>query len=126
MRQTLCPLLALSVLSCSPPAEYTPEEATQRFVATASAEDVLEAAIEALKDKSFETGEAGDGFVQGSRFRRLTRTFEGTTMGDVTFKSNGFAEVPSVMFQWWNGERMPVLPVTPKWELKWMPPWDQR
>ncbi len=53
-------------------------------------------------------------------------TFKGTTMGDVTFDSAGICETPSVALQWWNGQREPVWPQSPNWQLKWMPPWNQR
>lgn len=53
-------------------------------------------------------------------------TFKGTTMGDLTFKSNGYCETPGLVLQWWNGERMPVWPQVPSWQLKLIPPWDER
>jgi len=52
-------------------------------------------------------------------------TFTGTTMGDVTY-SNGLCLTPLLGLQWWDGARMPVWPQVPGWQLKWMPPWDQR
>jgi hypothetical protein len=54
-------------------------------------------------------------------------TFKGTTMGDVTFKSNGYCFTPSLALQWWNGQRMIVWPTgLTDWTLKWIPPWNQR
>ncbi len=55
-------------------------------------------------------------------------TFKGTTMGDVTFQSDGYCFTPSVAMQWWNGQRMLVWPhfASVNWQLKWMPPWNQR
>ena len=53
-------------------------------------------------------------------------TFKGTMMGDVTFNANGICVTPLLALQWWNGQRMPVWPQVPTWQLKQMPPWDQR
>ena len=49
-------------------------------------------------------------------------TFEGTTMGTVTYKENGIAEMPFLALQWWDGKRMPVYPPAPAiWTLKLRP-----
>lgn len=57
-------------------------------------------------------------------------TFKGTTMGDLTFNSNGYCQSLPVSMQWWNGEREMIWPQfssnTNPWALKWMPAWNQR
>lgn len=54
-------------------------------------------------------------------------TFTGTTMGDVTYKDNGFCETPSIALQWMNGQREPVWPQgVSDYQLQLLPPWNQR
>lgn len=48
-------------------------------------------------------------------------TFEGTTLGKISFNAKGIATTQSLALQWWNGERMPCWPVLPTWKLK-IPP----
>lgn len=53
-------------------------------------------------------------------------TFNGTTMGDVTFGSNGIWTEQALALQWMNGQSYPVWPIVSNYSLKWMPPWNQR
>ena len=54
-------------------------------------------------------------------------TFKGTTMGDLTFKSNGYCFTPAAALQWMDGKRMVVWPAgLTDWTLKWIPPWNKR
>jgi branched-chain amino acid transport system substrate-binding protein len=50
-----------------------------------------------------------------------------TTEGDLAFNNHGLATFKAVALQWWNGNRMPVYPISPKiWTIKLAPPWDKR
>jgi branched-chain amino acid transport system substrate-binding protein len=49
---------------------------------------------------------------------------KGTPMGDLKFNEKGLCLTPILALQWWGGKRLPVYPKV--YELKWMPPWDQR
>jgi branched-chain amino acid transport system substrate-binding protein len=53
-------------------------------------------------------------------------TFNGTVNGDVVYSDAGLAFKPLLALQWWDMQRMPVFPQVPGWQLKWMPPWNQR
>jgi branched-chain amino acid transport system substrate-binding protein len=54
-------------------------------------------------------------------------TFTGTTMGDLTFKADGWCETQCLALQWMDGKRNLVWPTgLTDWTLKWIPPWDQR
>ncbi|MFH1647662.1 MAG: amino acid ABC transporter substrate-binding protein [Chloroflexota bacterium] len=54
-------------------------------------------------------------------------TFKGTVNGDVTYNAEGLSFSPSLALQWWQGQRMPIWPAgLSDWQLKWMPPWNQR
>lgn len=54
-------------------------------------------------------------------------TFKGTTMGDLTFKANGYCETPCMALQWMDGKRMVVWPTgLTDWKVKVIPPWNQR
>ena len=53
--------------------------------------------------------------------------FKGTTMGDIKFQDNGFAQTESIAVQWWNGKHQLVYPpVEGGWKLKMAPTWDKR
>lgn len=67
------------------------------------------------------------GTIDGAKVRDevFGGKFEGTVMGDLQFDENGLAFTPSLALQWWQGKRMPVYPKG-DYQLKWMPPWDQR
>jgi branched-chain amino acid transport system substrate-binding protein len=67
----------------------------------------------------FEAGPVRDEVFSG--------TFEGTTMGDVTYNDQGIADIPFLGFQWMGGERMVVHPTefaTGPTEV--MLPWAER
>jgi hypothetical protein len=67
----------------------------------------------------FEAGPVRDEVFNG--------TFEGTTMGDVTYNDQGIADIPFLGFQWMGGERVVVHPTefaTGPTEV--MPPWAER
>jgi ABC-type branched-subunit amino acid transport system substrate-binding protein len=51
-------------------------------------------------------------------------TAKGTTMGDLKFDENGLHLTPCLALQWMDGKRLPVNPKV--YDLKWVPPWDQR
>jgi branched-chain amino acid transport system substrate-binding protein len=51
-------------------------------------------------------------------------TAKGTTMGDLKFDKNGLHLTPCLALQWMEGKRLPVNPKV--YDLKWVPPWDQR
>jgi branched-chain amino acid transport system substrate-binding protein len=54
-------------------------------------------------------------------------TFKGTTMGDLTFKANGYCQTPAMALQWLNGERQVVWPAgLTDWTIKLIPEWDKR
>lgn len=53
-------------------------------------------------------------------------TFEGTTMGDVTFNDEGIGLVNYIVLQWQDGERVPIYPPGEGAELRWFVPWDER
>lgn len=52
-------------------------------------------------------------------------TFEGTTMGDITFTEDGVGLVNYIILQWIDGERIPVYPPGDA-KLQWFVPWDER
>jgi len=69
------------------------------------------------------------GTLDSTKVRDATwgHTFKGTTMGDVTYNSNGFAETPSLALQWIDGKRMPLWPTgVSNYKLQWTPPWNKR
>lgn len=49
---------------------------------------------------------------------------KGTTMGDLKFNDKGLHLTPILALQWMDGKRLPVYPKV--YDLKWIPPWDQR
>ena len=53
-------------------------------------------------------------------------TFKGTTMGDVTYKADGFCETPSIALQWMDGKSEPVWPTVSTYEFQWVPAWNAR
>lgn len=52
--------------------------------------------------------------------------FKGTVLGDLKYDEKGLCKTPSLALQWWKGQRMPVWPKVPQYQLKWMPAWEQR
>jgi len=77
---------------------------------------VLAQAIE--KAGSIDSAKVRDVFFSGKFIAK------GTPMGDLKFNKKGLCLTPCLALQWWEGKRLPVLPKV--YELKWMPPWDQR
>jgi len=77
---------------------------------------VLAQAIE--KAGSIDSAKVRDVYYSGEFIAK------GTTMGDLKFNEKGLHLTPCLALQWWEGKRLPVLPKV--YELKWMPPWDQR
>jgi branched-chain amino acid transport system substrate-binding protein len=54
-------------------------------------------------------------------------TFEGTTMGDVTYDAGGVADISPLGLQWIDGKRVVIYPESmATGTLQWMPAWDQR
>lgn len=83
------------------------------------------ASVQVVAQAIENAGSLDSAAIRGAVFGQ---TFKGTTMGDVTFKSDGYCFTPSVAMQWWNGKRMLLWPYfsSTNWQLKWMPPWSQR
>jgi branched-chain amino acid transport system substrate-binding protein len=77
---------------------------------------VLKQAIE--KAGSLDSAKVRDVMYSG----QFTAT--GTTMGDLKFNDKGLHLTPILALQWMDGKRLPVYPKV--YDLKWMPPWDQR
>jgi branched-chain amino acid transport system substrate-binding protein len=51
--------------------------------------------------------------------------FKDTVVGDLKFDKTGFALIPSVATQWWNGRHELIFP-NGKWVYKPAPPWNKR
>jgi branched-chain amino acid transport system substrate-binding protein len=50
-----------------------------------------------------------------------------TVLGDVKYDESGFAPIPSVATQWWQGEQKLVYPFFPGGhQVKLAPPWNER
>lgn len=52
-------------------------------------------------------------------------TFENTVVGPLDFDDTGFALIPSVATQWWDGRHQLLFP-TPDWEYRPAPAWEDR
>jgi branched-chain amino acid transport system substrate-binding protein len=77
---------------------------------------VLKQAVE--KAGSIESAKVRDVMFSGNFIAN------GTTMGDLKFNDKGLCLTPILALQWMDGKRLPVYPKV--YDLKWMPPWDQR
>jgi branched-chain amino acid transport system substrate-binding protein len=77
---------------------------------------VLKQAVE--KAGSIESAKVRDVMFSGQF------TAKGTTMGDLKFNDKGLHLTPILALQWMDGKRLPVYPKV--YDLKWVPPWDQR
>jgi branched-chain amino acid transport system substrate-binding protein len=53
------------------------------------------------------------------------KEFKDTVVGDLKFDESGFALIPSVATQWWQGKHQLMFP-DGTWTYKPAPQWDKR
>jgi ABC-type branched-subunit amino acid transport system substrate-binding protein len=82
---------------------------------------MVQALVQAIeKAGSIDPAKVRDVFYSGSFVAK------DTTMGDLSFNEQAWAAWHDVELQWYQGERMLVVPDVTDWTLKWAPPWDER
>jgi branched-chain amino acid transport system substrate-binding protein len=82
---------------------------------------MVQALVQAIETAgSIDPAKVRDVFYSGSFVAK------DTTMGDLSFDNTAWAAWHDVELQWYQGERMLVVPDVTDWTLKWAPPWDER
>jgi branched-chain amino acid transport system substrate-binding protein len=69
------------------------------------------------------------GTLDGAKVREVVVNTEwkNTVLGDVKYDETGFAAIPSVAAQWWQGEQKLVYPFFPGGhQVRLAPPWNER